>query len=61
MDVSKLIGLSEKEALDVISQNGFKARIDSKDGESFMGTCDYRLDRVKLSVYGGKVTTANIG
>lgn len=56
-----LVGLTEEEAVAKITDSGMRVRVRSKDGESFMGTCDYRMDRVNLHIENGKVTKASIG
>jgi hypothetical protein len=56
-----LVGLTEDEAKAKITDLGMKVRIRNRDGETFMGTCDYRRDRVNLSIDNGKVTNATIG
>jgi hypothetical protein len=38
-----------------------KARIRSREGKAFVGTCDYNVDRVNLHIMGGKVTKATLG
>ena len=61
MNVNQLIGLSKKEAIDLIESNGFKYRITREDKNARMGTMDHRLDRVKLQIDSGKVSKASIG
>lgn len=56
-----LIGLTKEDAKDLAEKHGFTIRVMHEDGESFMGTMDYRTDRVNLSVNGGKVTEAKVG
>lgn len=56
-----LVGLTEESAKAKITELGMKCRVRNRDGETFMGTCDYRLDRINLSITDGKVTNATIG
>lgn len=56
-----LVGLTEEDAMVKIAESGLRTRLRSKDGQSFMGTCDYRMDRVNLHIENGKVTKASIG
>jgi hypothetical protein len=56
-----LVGLTEEDAKAKITALGMKCRVRNRDGERFMGTCDYRLDRVNLSISDGKVSNATIG
>lgn len=57
----RVIGMSKEEAIDAISQTPLKIRIRSENGKHFMGTCDYRRDRINLHIDEGKVVKANIG
>lgn len=56
-----LVGLTEEAAKAKITELGMKVRVRNRDGETFMGTCDYRTDRVNLSIDNGKITNATIG
>lgn len=60
-DVSKLVGLTEEDAKTKITAAGLKCRVRNRDGQAFVGTCDYRMDRVNLSITDGKVTSASLG
>jgi hypothetical protein len=42
----------------ILKESGKFGRIRSEDNTQFVGTCDYRLDRVNLSVENGIVTEA---
>lgn len=61
LDVKKLVGLTEDDAKAKILTAGMKCRVRNRDGQAFMGTCDFRMDRVNLSIDSGKVTNATIG
>lgn len=57
----EVVGLQEDEALGLIRNAGAVARVVARDGESFMVTEDYRLDRVNLTIENGVVLDAYIG
>lgn len=61
MNISDLLGKTEQEAVDEIKKAKMKPRIVHKDGKDFMGTCDFRTDRVNLAINEGKVIRADIG
>ena len=61
IDLNSLVGLTEVEALDEIAHNNMKVRIRNRDGQAFMGTCDYRMDRVNLNIKNNLVVSATIG
>lgn len=60
-NIESFIGKDEKEVVETLKSAGFVTRVMHRDGESFFGTCDYRLDRYNLSVKDGKVMSFNIG
>lgn len=57
----EVIGMEKQAAIDLIKGQGLKCRVRSEDGESFIGTCDYRMDRINLHIEDGKVVKANRG
>ena len=57
----KLVGLSESSANRLARKNGYSIRVVYRDGQTFMGTRDYRTDRINLSIVRGRVTRATIG
>lgn len=57
----KYVGMTEEEAVQAIQAAGLKARIMCRDGQRYVGTCDFRLDRVNLTITQGKVTNATVG
>lgn len=61
MNWQELVGMTEGAALAKIQKAGFQARVRERDGEHFMGTCDYRTDRVNLRISKGKITAAYVG
>jgi hypothetical protein len=58
---AEYVGMTEADAVAAVQKNGLTPRIRMRDGQAFMGTMDYCLDRVNLTVEGGKVTAATIG
>jgi hypothetical protein len=56
-----LVGLSEDDALAIVQERGFEARVVARDGEEFAVTDDYRLDRINLRIEAGVVTAADVG
>jgi hypothetical protein len=59
--LNKIIGLSLEEAKQLLESNGYKTRIKMKDGKAMVGTCDYRTDRVNVTLVDDKVTNYSIG
>ena len=57
----EVVGKTTKEALKIIRNNGLIARTMREDKEGFMGTCEYRPDRVNLEIDKGVVTKAYFG
>lgn len=60
-NINDLIGLTHEEAVKLAKENGFSTRVSMKDGESYMGTCDYRTDRINFTIVDDKVTKASKG
>jgi hypothetical protein len=58
---NQYVGMTEEDAMAAITKNKMTPRVRSKDGKAFMGTMDYRTDRVNLTIEDGKVTQATIG
>jgi hypothetical protein len=61
LNVNSLIDLSEEVAIEKIKRAGMQARIRNRDEQAFMGTCDYRIDRVNLIIKNNLVVSASIG
>jgi hypothetical protein len=57
----KVIGMSEKDALDLLRSNSIRYRLTSRDGQSAIITRDLNPARVNLSIREGKVTGASLG
>lgn len=60
-DVGGLVGMTKEAATAKMEGSGFRVRVTSEDGKSFIGTRDFRTDRVNLVVVGGKVVRASVG
>lgn len=56
-----VIGMEKQAAIDFCKTQGVKVRVRSEDGKSFIGTADYRMDRINLHIENGKVVKANRG
>lgn len=61
LEVSKLVGMTEEEARSLIERAGLRVRIGGRDGQDYVLTTDYWIDRVTLYLKEGKVTEAIIG
>lgn len=59
--LKEVVGLTETEAVAKIDAAGMKSRIRSKNGQAYVGTCDYRMDRVNLTIEKDLVTKATLG
>jgi hypothetical protein len=57
----QVAGMDKKKALEYIKESGFKSRILGEDGQSFIGTHDYRTDRMNLFIDDGKVSAIRCG
>lgn len=55
-NINDLIGLTHEEAVKLAKENGFATRIREEDGKGFMGTTDYRTDRINLHITNCKIT-----
>eukprot|EP01035_Chromulina_nebulosa_P014739 gene14739-19495_t len=51
----QIVGMEKQKALVLIKESGFRPRILIEDGQSFVGTQDYREDRINLFIEDGKV------
>ena len=56
-----VIGMEKEAAIDLCKNQGVKVRVRSEDGQSFMGTADYRMDRINIHIQDGKVVKATRG
>lgn len=60
-DVQGLVGLTENDASAWCEEARLTTRVTARDGQRFVVTMDYRLDRVNLVIDDGVVTRAHIG
>ena len=61
LNLTKLIGLMEQEAVYLIKAHRLTYRVTKRDGNAFIVTRDYKHDRVNLEFENGKITKASIG
>jgi hypothetical protein len=55
---ARVVGLSEKDAEQLLAAEGCSLRVGRRDGQSFALTLEYRPDRITVTVVGGKVVDA---
>ena len=60
-DANSLIGLTETEATKTAGENGWIVRIAARDGEFFMLTKDYIINRVNFTIEKTLVTAVTVG
>lgn len=60
-DADTLIGLSKDAAMGKLTALRKTYRVVKEDGEAFIITCDYRPDRVNLTIVSGKVSQVDFG
>jgi hypothetical protein len=58
---NQVLNLSEKEAMDIISNAGFTSRLVERDGVRFMGVRNFRANRINLTVANGVVIKTTVG
>ena len=58
---SQLFGQSNQAAIERIKQTKFSYRIRREEDQVYLGTHDYRLDRINLEIDNGQVTNAQCG
>ena len=58
---SKLVGISEVEAIGILRTLGVMWRYSSIDDEMMMVTDDYRLNRISIAVHSGMIVEAEAG
>jgi hypothetical protein len=61
MNMDEVIGKTEAEAETIINNYQKTMRVTRRDDHYFMGTKDYRLDRVNVTIVKGVVISAKIG
>lgn len=60
-EAKTLIGLTEDEAMKVASTEGWEFRVAARDGEQYMLTTDYVMNRVNVTIVEGTVTEVTVG
>jgi hypothetical protein len=58
---AELIGMEKQAAIDLLEKKGTDWRILGEDGETFMGTCDWKPLRITLYIQDGKVSSVRRG
>lgn len=56
-----LIGKTEDEARNIIFNNGYHYRVTIKDGNYYVMTRDYRVDRINLVIKDNLIIKADLG
>jgi len=51
----QIVGLKIEEAHTISQEAGFTIRVMREDGESRVGTCDYRLNRINVATQQGEI------
>lgn len=59
--VVNLVGKSYAEAESLCKEHKIALRIRSRNGVSYIGTCDCRFDRINVDVDDNRIVTATIG
>lgn len=60
-NAESLIGKNKEEAITIIKDSKLVVRIRNEDGKAYVGTCDFRIDRINLYIENGIITKANVG
>lgn len=55
------IGMEKKDAMALCEKRGLKGRVTAEDGEAFIVTLDYRLDRVNFHIQNNIVISCKRG
>lgn len=59
--IDSVIGESLIKAREIAGWAGYRLRVTSEDGNVFIGTMDYRLDRINVTIKEGIVVSAKLG
>lgn len=59
--VPDIAGIEENRAAAILEDAGFTMRVVERDGETFVVTDDYQLERVNVVITGGVVTESSVG
>lgn len=60
-DLNWLIGKPKSEAKKMIEDNGYVFRITSEDGNNYIVTCDFRMDRINIEINDDIIINAYFG
>ena len=55
------VGMPKEQALEICSQRGLSARITRDNGQSFIVTMDYRMDRINFHIENNVVVSQKRG
>lgn len=56
-----LVGMEKQAAFDLCKKEGIRCRVRTEDGKAFIGTADYRPDRLNFHIANGKVVSVSRG
>ncbi len=56
-DYTSMVGMTVDEGIELLATQGLHLRVIKEDGEPFMVTMDFRLDRVNVIVDDGIITS----
>ena len=59
--VDRLVGMTEKDAIQLIESHQMIPRTVCRDGEYYVVTMEIRSDRVDLTITDGVISAANVG
>ena len=59
--IKKLIGLTLEQAKLLAAKEGKTIRVMAEDDQNYVGTCDYRIERINLGLKKGLVVEAWLG
>lgn len=60
-EANQLIGLTEDEAMAAAKNEGWEFRVAARDGEQYMLTTDYVMNRVNVTIVAGAITEVTVG
>lgn len=60
-DLNLLIGKNKSEAKKIVEDNSYVFRITSENGNDYMITCDFRMDRINVEINDDIIINAYFG
>jgi len=60
-DLNWLIGKNKSDAKKMVEDNDYAFRITSENGNDFMITCDFRMDRINVEIKEDIIINADFG